>query len=255
MNTPSVAQHVLDQWNVPLVSLPTGDGEQSDFLATLGRSRFLIEEKTKFDDPNRLEERGRVLAAGKVHLSVKPLVRTNRMSGLVRKAVNQLASSATQYEHDFRLIWFTGTGPHAQAYYEQFIATLYGTTQIIEMDSSFMRPCFFFRNSEFHRYAESLDGAVAAHLSNGKLSARFCLNPLSPRYSGLLRTKFTRLFDTAIENPVKAERRRTAFILSSNTDRANESALLQELQEKYKTRPLMPFDLGFNSVAVAVGAG
>ena len=253
METPSLAQHLLDHWRLPYLPLPTGGDEQSDFLVTLGHSRFLIEEKTKFDDPEEAQERTRTLASGKLYVNVKSLVRTNRMSGLVRKAVNQLDSSSKQYLHDFRLVWLTGTGPSAEAYYHQFIATLYGTTRIIEMDSPFLRPCYFFRNSEFHRYAASLDGAVVAHLSNGKLSARLCLNPLSARSAGLLRTKFAKLFGTAVENPVKAERKRIAYVLDSATDRANEGALLQELQLKYKTRPLMKMDLGFNSAAVAVG--
>ncbi len=253
MENLSVAQLLLDHWGVPCVPLPTGGNEQSDFLVTLGRSKILIEEKTKFDDPEKVAKRTRTLASGNLHLNVKPLVRTNRMSGLVRKAVSQLDSSSKQYSHDFRLVWFTGTGPNAEAYYHQFIATLYGTTRIVEMGSQFMRPCYFFRNSEFHRYAASLDGAVAVYLSNGKLSARLCLNPLSTRFGSLLRTKFTKLFGTAVENPVKAQRKRVAYVLDSPTDRANESALLQELQLKYKTRPLMKMDLGFNSLAVAVG--
>jgi hypothetical protein len=254
MTSPSTALHLLHHWNVPVVPLPAGTEEQSDYLASLGRSKFLIEEKVKFDDPAKVEERSKRLDAGEIHLTVKSLVRSNRMSGLVRKAVKQLESSGTQYEHDFRLIWFTGTGPNAEAYYGQFIATLYGTTRIIEMNSDGMRTCYFFRNSEFHRHAQSLDGAVAAHLSNGKLSARLCLNPLSPRFARLRRTKFTKLFGSAIEDPLEAEKRRVAYIVTSSTSREDEGALLRELELKYKTKPLMRMDVGFNSFSIRVGA-
>jgi len=251
VETSSLAEVLLRHWGVTALPLPTNGEEQSDFAVHLGRSRFLIEEKTKLDDPNLAQERRRILDDGNLYLNVKPLVRTNRMSGLIRKAVGQLGSSARQYGHDFRLVWLTGTGPSAQAYYEQFIASLYGKTHIIEMNSPYMVPCYFFRNSEFHRYATELDGAVAAYLSGGKLSARLCLNPLSPRFPRLLRTRFRRLFGTAVENPLKEERARRAYIVSSTTDRNNETQLLQELSAKYGTGPLMKFDLGFNTIAKA----
>lgn len=248
----SLAQHLLRHWAVEAVPISTDSDEQSDFIVSLGRSRFLIEEKTKFDDPEAFDERRKTLASGKLHASTKPMVRTNRMSGIVRKAVGQLESSARSHDHDFRLVWLTGTGPNAEAYYEQFIASLYGKTRIIELNSRYMKPCYFFRNSEFHRYANALDGAVAAYIHEGKLSARLCLNPLSPRFPQLLRTKFRRLFGTAVENPLQAERSRRAYVLTSSTDRGQETQLLHELQQKYRTGPLMKFDIGFTTVAIRV---
>lgn len=252
MTTPSFARCLFEHWQVRWKPLPTLATEQSDFLVTLGRSKFLIEEKTKLDDPEYISARERDLSEGKVHFNVKALVRTNRLSGIVRKGTKQLAASGASYQHDFALIWFTATGVHATPHYHQFIATLYGTTRIIEMNSQGLKPCYFFRNSEFHRHSALLDGAVVAYVKEGQLLARLCLHPLSPRFERLKRTKFAGLFGTAIENPRAAERNGVAFILGTNTDRANEQALLQDLQSKYNTRPLMKFDLGFTSAAVAV---
>lgn len=253
MSSASFAQALLDHWGVRVTPIPTSDDEQSDFLAKLGRSSFLIEEKTKMDDPARLRERSDILSEGRIHTAARPIVRSNRLSGIVKKAVGQLASSAQSYDHNFRLIWFTGTGHEAQAHYHQFIATLYGTTNVWEMNGG-MTPCYFFRNNEFHRYSSELDGAVAACVSQGKLSARFCVNPLSPGAQSLRRTKFVKLFGTAVEDPTRLERSRGAYILDSATDRTDEDALLAELQRKYRTRPLMKFDMGYLSATVAVRA-
>lgn len=251
MATLSVVEHVLKAWGVPFVPIPTADDEQSDFLVTLGRSRFLIEEKTKIDDPTQLQVRHQALDSGKTHLVVKPLVRSNRLSGIVGKAVRQLKSSSETYQYDFALVWFTGTGLHGKAYYEQFIATLYGTVGIIEMNSPYRRPCYFFQNSDFHRHATFLDGAVAAHLDHeGKVSARLCPNPLSPRAKGLRQTRFAKLFGTAVEKPRAAERSGRAYVLESDTDRRDEAALLRELQAKYKTEPLQVMHVGYHHFAV-----
>ena len=239
MVTLSVVEHMLNAWGVPFVPIPTANDEQSDFLVTLGRSRILIEEKTKIDDPEQLQVRRQALESGKPHLVDKPLVRTNRLSGILGKAVRQLKSSSETYQYDFALVWFTGTGLHGEAYCKQFISTLYGTVGIIEMNSPFRRTCYFFQNSEFHRHAAFLDGAVAAHLdTDGKVSARLCLNPLSSRFKGLQQTKFAKLFGNAVVRPHAQERSGDAYVLRSDTDRRDESALLRELQVKYKTAPL-----------------
>ena len=131
-------------------------------------------------------------------------------------------------------------------------ATLFGSGSvgIIEMNSAYRRPCYFFQNSDFHRHATFLDGAVAAHLDQeGNVSARFCPNPLSPRAKGLRQTQFAKLFGTAVENPRAAERSGLAYVLQSDTDRRDEAALLRELQAKYKTEPLQVMHLGYHHFA------
>jgi hypothetical protein len=189
-----------------------------------------------------------------VYSSSKCLIRDNRLSGVVRKAASQLASSSLG-PHDFRLIWFTGTGHEAEALSEQFIATVYGMTNIIEMGSSHFRRCYFFRNSDFHRHADTVDGALVAHVVGETLSAKLCLNPLSPMASKLRTSALLDRFGTAVEDPETREREGEAFIVSGDLDRTNEGAVLAEIQRKYRTQPLMNFDLGYHSAAVAARFG
>ena len=246
----SYAKGFLQHWDALVEDIETSDSEQSDFLASLEEEILLIEEKTKLDNPADLAKRRKAFDAGAVYSSSKRLVRNNRLSGVVRKAASQLASSASN-PHDFCLVWFTGTGYQAHALSEQFIATLYGSTNIIEMGSSHFRRCYFFRNSDFHRYADIIDGAVVAHVEGQALSAKLCVNPLSSRASRLRASAFARRFGTAVEDPEALERDGEAFIVTGDVDRNNENALLAELQQKYSTKPLMTFDLGYHSAAVA----
>lgn len=248
----SIAKQVLQSWSIKVFDIPTSGKEESDFIVEFGTCRVLIEEKTKIDDPLYLSHRTAKLSKGEVHGLITPLVRDNCLSGIVRKAANQLLSSSEK-DHDFRLVWFTGTGVDAEAKFHQFIATLYGTTNIFEMNSAHYRPCYFFRNSDFHRYANIIDGAIVAYASGTSVEVKLCLNPLSLRYHELRNSSVVVPFGTAIEDPVVLEQNNEAFIVDSDIDRNDENALRAFLQLKYSTLPLMKIDLGFMSASVLVG--
>ena len=249
MATPSYARMLLEHRGIAVLDIPTSDKEESDFLVAVGDHKVLIEEKTKLDDPALLVQRTAALNAGRIHASSLPLVRDNRLSGLVKKATSQLQSSANQ-EHDFRLVWFTATGTQAEAKYLQFIATLYGTTKIFERDTSYYRTCYFFGNSDFHRHAQVLDGAVVAFVSETSITARLCLNPLSPSYASIKAAGIAAAIGLGLEDPVAKEADGEAFVLDADFDRQDESALLAYLQKKYATAELMRFDMGYLSAAI-----
>jgi hypothetical protein len=248
----SYTRSLLTHWGVRVDDIPTSDLEEkkeADFLATFGSNRVLIEEKTKEDDPDYLAHRASELESGEVHGTTLPIRRDETISGIVRAASKQLKSSSN-LPHDFRLMWFTATGVTARGKYEQFIATLYGRTNIIEMNAAGYRRCYFFRNADFFRRALVIDGAVAAHTDGTSISAKLCLNPLSPRYEQLKTSEVLKPFREAIEDPIEMERSESAFILDAAIDRKNEAELLTFLQGKYKTGPLQKFDLGYTHASI-----
>lgn len=251
MDSSSLAIYVLEQWGATVARLPTSGKEESDLLASLDDCRVLIEEKTKFDDAAYLAQRAQRLSSGAIHGASTPLVRNNRLSGIVKKAASQLRSSS-DCEHDFRVVWFTAVGVDAEAKYYQFMATLYGSTRILEMDNQGLRQCYFFRNSDFHRCADALDGAVVAHITGESLSAKLCLNPLAARWEALRDSGFAKRFGTAIEDPLESESAGIAFIVDTDIDRDDEGAVLRFLQQKYATKPLMKMDMGLTSATVAL---
>ncbi|SEI75627.1 hypothetical protein SAMN04244579_01910 [Azotobacter beijerinckii] len=248
----SYAKALLQHWGITVEDIPTSDAQQkqeSDFLASFGDARVLIEEKTKEDDPIYLAKRAEELERGEIHAATLPISRNETLSGLVRDASRQLRSSSDK-PHDFRLMWFTATGVHAEGKYEQFIATLYGRTNILEMNTAHYRRCYYFRNADFFRRADVMDGAIVAHTDGQSISAKLCLNSLSPRYEALRRSAVVQPFGTAVEDPSALEADGTAFILDCTLDRKNEVPLLTYLQEKYGTAPLMKFDLGYTHASI-----
>lgn len=248
----SYAKALLEHWGVAVDDIPTSDKEQkkeSDFLAKFGSVRVLIEEKTKEDDPVYLAQRAQELEGGRIHAATLPLRRDETLSGLVRNASRQLRSSSDK-PHDFRLMWFTATGPLAVGKYEQFMATLYGRTNILEMNAADYKRCYYFRHADFFRRAGVIDGAVVAHLDGKSISARLCLNSLSPRFQALRNSPVLKPFGTAVEDPEALEAEGTAFVLDAALDRTQEAPLLKYLQLKYKTGPLMKFDLGYTSASI-----
>jgi hypothetical protein len=203
----SYAKALLQHWDVSVKDIPTSDVEQkqeADFLTLFGEARVLIEEKTKEDDAAYLAHRGAELERGEIHAATLPIRRNETLSGIVRKASKQLKSSSS-LTHDFRLMWFTATGVHAKGDYEQFMATLYGRTNIYEMNGDGYRRCYYFRNADFFRRASVIDGAVAAYTDGNSISAKLCLNSLSPRYEALRNSPVVRPFGKAVEDPLAME--------------------------------------------------
>lgn len=151
MSSLSYAKALLEHWGVTVEDIPTSDAQEkkeADLLASFSGVRVLIEEKTKEDDPAYLAKRAQELKTGQMHMASLPLRRDETLSGLVRNASHQLRSSSDK-PHDFRLMWFTATGVQAQGKYEQFMATLFGRTNILEMNASGFRRCYYFRNADF----------------------------------------------------------------------------------------------------------
>ena len=173
----SYARQLLEHWGIYVEDIPTSDLEQkqeADFLACFGNIRVIIEEKTKEDDPDYLAARFKELQEGGIRMESIPLVRNETISGVIRDAAHQLRSSSNIH-NNFCFIWFTATGVNAQAKYEQFIATLYGCTNIVEQNTACYRRCYYFMNSDFYRRATVVDAAVAAYLHEDSISAKLCL--------------------------------------------------------------------------------
>ena len=250
----SYAKALLEHWGIAVEKIPESDAQgkqEADLFADFGGVRVLIEEKTKADDAAYLAKRAQGLGAGEIHAATLPIRRDETLSGLIRDASHQLRSSSEK-PHDFRLMWFTATGIQAEGKYEQFMATLYGRTNILEMNAANYRRCYYFRHSDFFRRANVIDGAVVAHTNGKSISAKLCLNSLSPRFDALRKSPVLRPFGSAVEDPASLEAEGTAFVLDATLDRKQEGPLLSYLQQKYGTGPLMKFDMGYTSASILV---
>jgi hypothetical protein len=251
-NPPSIARAVLEHFGFSVEDIPTAEREglqQADYLVRKGDVTVLLEEKTKEESVGMAAERHATHASGDVHAETFPFRSDAVLSGVIRKASDQLRSSS-RYPHDFRMMWFSATGATAAGKYEQFMAALYGRTNIVELGACEYRRCYFYRDSAFFRRRDVLDGAVAACVVGSSVIVRVCLNPLSARYAALRQSALMQPFGSSVEDPLDAEARGTAFFLDADLDRRNEGPLLEYLQKKYATGPLQAIDLGYTRLSV-----
>lgn len=249
---PSIAKQVMQMWGATVSQVPTSSKDECDLVAELDGVRLLVEEKTKLDDPRDAQAREDTFARGEVHGSVLPLRHNNTISGIVRKASAQLSSTGADVTHDLRIIWFTGMGYHGEAKQHQFMSTLYGSTRVFELDSPQMRPCYFFRNSDFFRFRDQLDGAVAAYLTGDTVTMKLCLNPCSPSWERLRDSPFARHFKVGLIDPIAEELAGEAYIVDSDMSRTNGYEVLQFLEKKYGLKKVQHMDMHMASAAVLV---
>jgi hypothetical protein len=249
---PSIATQILEMWGARVTQLPPSLTDECDLLAELGGVRLLVEEKSKLDDPRDVQAREAALARGEVHGSVLPLRNSNRISGIVRKATKQLSSTGASVAHDLRIVWFTGIGLQAEAKHFQFMSTLYGSTRIFALAKPQMRTCYFFRNSDFYRYRDYLDGAVAAYLSGDTVTIKLCLNPHANGWQALRASPYARNFKLGLIDPVAEEAEGEAYIVDGDISRADEYAVIQSLEKKYGLTKLQSMDMNMASAVVRI---
>lgn len=249
---PSIAMQVMQIWGATVTQLPTSSKDECDLLAALDGVHLLVEEKTKLDDPRDTQAREASFARGDVHGSVLPLRHNNTISGIVRKATDQLSSTGSDVAHDLRVIWFTGVGYHAEAKQHQFISTIYGSTRVFELDRPQMRPCYFFRNSDFFRFRDHLDGAIAAFLTGDTLTMKLCLNPYSQGWERLRDSPFSQHFKVGLVDPIAEEHAGEAYVVDSDMSRSNEYEVLRFLEKKYGLEKAQNMDMHLASAAVRV---
>lgn len=250
--TDTVADKVLEQWGATVTPIPTSHIDTADWLAQFGNYRLLVEEKTKSDAQEVLATRDETLAKGEVLRLTLPLGHNNRLSGIVSGAVKQLSSTGQDVPHHARIIWFTATGFDAEAKRERFIDTLYGSTTIFQRSRPGRKKCYFFRNSDFFRYGEQLDGAVVAVPQGNSVAVRLCLNPHSKRWQSLRDSPFASNFKFGLIDPVAEEAAGKAYIADTDIPRTDTAAVIRYLEVKYGLENAQDLDMNMTSVVSAV---
>ena len=208
-----------------------------DFLAVKSE-RFLIEVKEKGDDPSKLEaeaERAREGGIAERHEYWGP---KNTVARIIKDGSRQLAAWPEE-ERDYCLLWLHASGRDPESQYEQFRGTLLGVTNIIEMGKSTMKECYFFHDSAFFRWRQTLDGAIVSSAKEAEL----WLNPHSSRADRLKASELTAAFGGA-NDPRDLEAQGTIFIADCEVDRRDSDAVKRYLQEKYRTKPLDNMHVG-----------
>ena len=253
MKSTSIAVQVFQSWGADVQPLPTSTNEECDWLVSLETSSLIAEEKTKLEDALAIDARLKTLRGGGVHGETVSLKSNNRLSGIVKKAVSQLSSTGAHVEHDLRVLWFTGTGFDAEAKHYQLISTLYGSARLFELNGDgHHRTCYFFRNSDFYRFRDVLDGAYVTYLTGNTLNVKLCLNPHSTRCQKLRDSPFAARLQKGLIDPAVEEKEGDAYIVDGNVERSDEGAVMQYLQAKYGLEQAVKIDMGMTYASIRV---
>jgi len=218
MKSDDMGRFFLEQLGFSVESIPTSDKKEADFLVKIENVNALIEVKLKVDNPKLLEKKEATLKNGEVFVVEEKLGRNETLSGIIKKASSQLKSS--DKKHDFKILLFITSGITAKTKSEQFKDTIYGSTQIFEVEkkSKLLKTCYFFRNSDFYR-RKSIDAAIIICVTQDKAAIELCLNTYSDRYELLKSSAFMKPFGEAVVDPIEREKNGNAYILNGDVER------------------------------------
>jgi hypothetical protein len=228
--------------------LEVTDAKRPDLKASMDGQVYLIEVKAKEDVAGRDDAIAAAFARGELFEEHHVLAPRNRIAGIVKQAAEQLIAHP-EAEAAFRLVWFVSVGRKGPIFLQQVEATLYGTTNLIDLDESKWFPtCYFFDNSAFFRWRSAIDGAILSTESE----AWFCLNIYSPRLELLRNSHLVSYFGQAVRDPIRLEAEGKAVVADCNVDRKDTTAVLRYLQKKLGREKLMNMNLGYMSIAASI---
>ena len=233
-----------------VTEMGVGMDEIPDLRATISGESFLIEIKTKGDDPQEIRREQELLAAGKVVNRSESLGRRNRLSAIVKKGVVQLANRLLPNE--FAVIWIHLNGKNLDLMEKRTFATLYGTQTIVDMGQGHpsATSCYYFENSDFFNHRAILSG-VFVHFAD-KLC--LCVNDLHPNADLFRKSTLYRIMGEAVCDPLLMERTGRAFIVDANIDRSRPAEVLQYIRTKYRNNRLLNIQFAEYSATVSLPA-
>ncbi len=134
----------------------------------------------------------------------------------------------------FRVIWLHSAGKDPQLHYERFKATLFGTETLVSLGLRGIITCFYFNESAFYSWRESLDGAMLTYLNNGELAAQLCINTHSPRVQQFRESELVLSMSKGLCDPDTLNGLdNNVMIADCSIDRGDPRAVLAYLQGKY----------------------
>ena len=238
---------LLESWRFAVTPIPESASKSPDLLAEKDGASFVFELKERLDDPVLLAEERAKLEAGEVVSRAVPAGRTNRVSGIVKHGVGQLSSYQAP-AGAFYLLWLHASGKDAELQIEQFRGTLYGMTNIFDLDAQHSIRCYYFHHSDFYRWRHVLVGAIVSTFDHLQL----CLNTASPRTGEFRGSPLVRQLASGLLDPTKLEREGSAYIADCDVDRNKEGVALQYIQKKYGRPKLMDLNMSKFSARVLV---
>ena len=208
----------------------------------------IVELKAKGDDPAELAREREALQQGGIVSRSVPMDRRNTLSGIIEDGVEQLRAYDGQ-DASFSVLWLHAWGRDADLLMDRFRATLYGTTNIIDMSvTRDTRTGFFIDFNDFHRYRGVLDGAVLSTAN----CCQLCINSLSSRAGQFRQSGFVAAFAAGLCDPEGLEGRGEAYIADCDIDRRNRQQVMNYVRKKYGRERLLDLTLTKHSAIMSI---
>lgn len=266
MKSDDMSKSLLEELGFTVEKIPEkNDRKEADFLAKFGDDCFLIEAKIKSDSESEINNKEDALSRGDVFVSEASLGRDETISTIIRYASKQLRSSSISFDHKYKLVFIFCVDINTKTKSDKVIDTLYGRTQIIEMNKQnpVPKPCYFFRHADLYRRKGDIDGVIVGYeYFQGRANFQLCLNTYSDNYSKLKSSLLSSKFGVALVDPIGEEKNQKAYIPDIDVPRSKlndcyltpfDNPMLHHLKEKYGTELLMNID--FNSPEISIRDG
>lgn len=239
---------LLRGWGLEAEQLKERDEPTPDLLAAYQAERYIIEIKSKRDNEELLRGEAELLAKGEVVKHFEGAGHRGPIARVIKRAIKQIRNLPPR-DSDFRLLWLHAEGLRRKLQMQQFHGTLYGTTDIVDLEGP-TRPCYYFYHNELYKFRGELDGVILTDGDEGKL----CLNNFSPRCESLRQSFLAgSAFKHGICDPQALERAGNALIADGSEERRDSDAVIRFLQKKYRRMKIMKMDMGYYEFGVATG--
>ena len=123
---------------------------------------------------------------------------------------------------------------------------------IFQLNHPGMKECYFFRNAEFFRCKDHLDGAVAAFHHGDSVTRKLCLNPYSTQWQSLRDSPFASNFKLGLIDPVAEEYAGEAYIADADLPCSDLVPVIRYLEAKYGLEHAHHMDMNMSLAVVAV---
>lgn len=230
--------------------IPRGPDRTPDLLVNDDTEcPFLIEVKTRRDDPKYLKEISGELASGGVVGRSKPINYCDAIDKMLSDGAKQIKLN-DPHNSQFHVIWFHCDGFDADRYQIQTEATIYGIEKLVSEQVGPLITCYYFGESSFFTLRSFLDGVVVS--KEGK--AQFFLNNHSPRFEKVLTSPLSVAFGKGVFYPSMNEGITGFMINDSTCYRGDERANLDYLRKKYSVEHLQVMPMGFHRAMIRPSA-
>jgi hypothetical protein len=231
MDTETLVEQIFTDQGFDVVRISeVHDEERADYRVTDSNDSYVIEVKDKFDANSMLAEYHQRLDAGDVFVRSESTGYKNAVSNVFDKAESQLAASI-ESDAEHRIVWIELAGIDRKLQFQQTIATIYGTVQLLPIGPSVVtKECYYFTYNVVNRNPQ-----IDAFIVCDGQSCLLATNPFSPRFQSLSATKLYGIFadKDAIVDPVALEQAEAIYVADCAISRRDTQAVLEYVQTKY----------------------